>query len=494
MKRTPPPKRQKDPPQVLEPPLNVASNLPMAASAATNQFYYDKDTQILNQQHPGPYLPQTLQQPMIYYNQSYPPLMQLSGQQQVFPDARVQLSSVPQVPDTNYQQLPELMNYEWQTVVNNNRKRRISSPEQVSRVNKQTRLSDYWLNKPVEVQNRFNSLGETAGNDNDDDNVENNSEKPNVRKPPPIFVTNSECIQPLTSLLDEIAKDNYTVKALYNNEVKIQPKTAEMYTKIVEALKDKKTELYTYKPKAERPFRVVLKNVHPATEVKDIKEKLEEIGHEAVNVWNIKQRETKIPLPMFYVDLKPKSNNGEIYKIRTLGNLIVTFEPPHVKREIPQCMRCQRYGHTKNFCTRIPRCVKCTDNHPTSECTRKEKKNDDVKCVNCHENHPANYRGCLVHKQLQQKIYPTMRKRTETPPQLTQPTVSYAQATETGLQRMQSINNVNQNKPVMINTLQNNDMAELKEMIKQLINQMGTMMNLMSALITKPNTANGAIA
>jgi hypothetical protein len=143
----------------------------------------------------------------------------------------------------------------------------------------------------------------------------------------------------------------------------------------------KKNEFFSYKPKQDRSFRVVLKNVHPTTDLNEIKTSIES-GHEVTNIWNVKQRKTKNPLPIFYVDLKPKANNKDIYKIKLLMNTCVQFEAPYVKREILQCMRCQKYGHTKNYCHYNPRCVKCAENHMTRDCPEKqETKRSDVSIV-----------------------------------------------------------------------------------------------------------------
>jgi hypothetical protein len=91
-------------------------------------------------------------------------------------------------------------------------------------------------------------------------------------------------------------------------------------------------------------------------------------------------------------------------------NTILQFEAPHAKREIPQCMRRQKFGHTKNYCRNNPRYVKCASEHLTNECPRKVR-DDNVKCVNCNEKHPANYKGCMVYKQIQQKICPRLSER-----------------------------------------------------------------------------------
>ncbi|VVC34312.1 Endonuclease/exonuclease/phosphatase,Reverse transcriptase domain,Zinc finger, CCHC-type, partial [Cinara cedri] len=44
-----------------------------------------------------------------------------------------------------------------------------------------------------------------------------------------------------------------------------------------------------------------------------------------------------------------------------------TFETPHPKKEIPQCHRCQNYGHTRSYCNHSPRCVRCGRSFPSAE-------------------------------------------------------------------------------------------------------------------------------
>lgn len=103
---------------------------------------------------------------------------------------------------------------------------------------------------------------------------------------------------------------------------------------------------------------------------------IEKLGHQVANIWNIKDRQTKKPLPMYFVDLMPNPGN----KIQFLLNCrVVVFEPPRAKRQIPQCATCQRYGHTKGYCFRKPRCVKCAGNHATANCHKKER-SEHVKC------------------------------------------------------------------------------------------------------------------
>jgi len=135
----------------------------------------------------------------------------------------------------------------------------------------------------------------------------------------------------------------------------------------------------------------------PEEKIDEIKRDIEELRHKVINIWNIKKRGIKMPLNMFYVELKAKKNNKDIYETTHVLGYIVKFEPLHLKREIPQCINCQRYGHTKGFCNRKARCVKCAEDYPTFNCPRKAK-SENVKCVLCEGNYPANYKGCTVYK------------------------------------------------------------------------------------------------
>ena len=144
----------------------------------------------------------------------------------------------------------------------------------------------------------------------------------------------------------QAANCRYLVKTLSHDQVKVQPTESTVYTAIIKALMDRNTEFHTYKPRQDRSFRVVLKNLHPSTDV-DIKQALKEEGHDVTNVWNVKQRTTNKPLPIHFVDIKPHTTNKDIYKLSTLLHTVVKVETPHIIRNIPQYTRCHKYGHTK---------------------------------------------------------------------------------------------------------------------------------------------------
>jgi hypothetical protein len=114
---------------------------------------------------------------------------------------------------------------------------------------------------------------------------------------------------------------------------------------------------------------------------------------------------------MFFVDLKPASSNKDIFQIEYLQQCKITFEPPKQKRDIAQRAKSQRYRRTQNYWHYTPRCVKCAGTHLTSQCS------SNVCCVLCGGNHPANYKGCMVYKDLQKKTYLPLRPKIYTPTQ-----------------------------------------------------------------------------
>jgi hypothetical protein len=126
-------------------------------------------------------------------------------------------------------------------------------------------------------------------------------------------------------LLDQTAPQQYVITALANNQVRVQPTTADSYRTITHTLTDKHAEFHTFKPKKERNYRVVLKHMRHSINPDDMKSEIQNIGHKVANIWNIKQYRTKLPLPMFFVDLKPAPNNKDIFNVEFLQQCKIKF-------------------------------------------------------------------------------------------------------------------------------------------------------------------------
>lgn len=57
---------------------------------------------------------------------------------------------------------------------------------------------------------------------------------------------------------------------------------------------------------------------------------------------------------------------------------------------IPQCHRCQKFGHTSSKCYRTPKCVQCGGDHIVADCPRP--RDERPVCGNCGRDHTANHR------------------------------------------------------------------------------------------------------
>ena len=216
-----------------------------------------------------------------------------------------------------------------------------------------------------------------------------------------------------------------------NNSVKILPTNPDAYRKLTKLLLTLNANFHTYQLMQERPFRVVLRNIQHSADLEELKFELLKHGHEVTNISNIRHRITKNPLSLFFIDMKHKENNKEIYNVNGLMNSIVKIEPALVKKEIVQCKRCQRYGHTQKYCNNNFWCVKCAGSHPTGQCTKSPE--TPAKCIHCQGEHPANCKGCSAYKTLHNNKYPKLRPKeiTKQEPRLQKfstPSMSYAQA------------------------------------------------------------------
>ena len=67
--------------------------------------------------------------------------------------------------------------------------------------------------------------------------------------------------------------------------------------------------------------------MHPSTDTAEIQEEIEKLGHKVRNITNIKRNTTKVPLPLFFIELESNDQNKTIYKVNRLLNTIVSFEP-----------------------------------------------------------------------------------------------------------------------------------------------------------------------
>lgn len=318
---------------------------------------------------------------------------------------------------------------------------------------------------------------------------ESHTESLTPHKPPPIFVPGVINVPEFINCLrQKVSQSDFSYK-MYKEEVKILPNTVEAYRLLIRSLNDKNAMYHTYQLKHERTFRVVLRNMHYSIDKDSIIHALHELGHRVRNIHNIQHRVTKEPLPLFYIDLEPQPNNKEIYDIKYLLHAKISFEPPYKKKDVVQCARCQLYGHTKKYCKRLPRCIKCGNDHLSNTCQKD--KSTPATCALCSGNHPANYKGCVVYQDIVRRRYPSSTTA-EIPKAPRQPVPSaddFPQLCPTSSQRNTAFcsfaQKVTQEQSTDITNIIQESYLRFENLMKQQAEQIGTLLNLLTVLISK---------
>lgn len=247
----------------------------------------------------------------------------------------------------------------------------------------------------VSTSNRFSTLPI----DLTEETEKEYAQKPS--KPPPIILYGIEDLSKLSELLNQAAPhDSYTYKVINRNQLRIMTSSTEVYKTIIDLIRKNGLIGHTFTPKESRCYRIVIKNLHYTTPKEAIVEEIEKTGNSVRGeVICAQSSKNKMPLNMFFVNLEPSSNNAKVKDIEYIYKTKIKIEDPRKTKEIPQCTRCQQYGHTKNNCMRPFRCVKCAEGHRTTDCPKKDR-NTPATCTLCHGSHPANYKGCQVYKEI----------------------------------------------------------------------------------------------
>lgn len=221
-----------------------------------------------------------------------------------------------------------------------------------------------------------------------------------IPMPPPIIVDGIQEYQKFYDFLMECQqKDSFTIKVLNGNSVKVNTSTEDSYKSITKQLRENACLWHSYENKQERPIRVMAKKLPSSCKPDRIIEYLKSKGYKIENAVNKLSWKNKEPLNMFVLTFANDEDIKKIYDLQCIMGCKIEIHPLKTPKLIPQCKRCQAYGHTQKYCSKEPRCVKCTGKHLTVDC--KKPATEKAKCVHCGEPHPANYRGCAVAKELQ---------------------------------------------------------------------------------------------
>lgn len=342
---------------------------------------------------------------------------------------------------------------------------------------------------PVPTRNTYSPLQPPNNTDHDQTTTTTNDEtNPGKEKeplPPPIFIPGvTDIASMIKSISKVIDRHEFVIRTLSNGETRLNTKTTEAYRALVKFLKSKNIEFHCYQLKTDRAYRVVIRNLHHTTPVNEITDAITKYGHKVRQVIPIRKRITKETTNLFYLDLEPELNNKDVYNIIYINNACVKIEPPYKTTDIPQCHRCQKFGHTKRYCNNRYYCVKCGQAHPSTECTKP--RNTPACCANCNLDHPANFRGCNVYKNMTKNMgRPVMRQNKSREfnvvdnqfPNLMPTNTTNKFNNNQDAQTAWGTNNTDNNH--------NNILSRLEILMDKQLEMTNTLINMMSTLINK---------
>ncbi|KAL1452449.1 hypothetical protein WDU94_006680 [Cyamophila willieti] len=265
--------------------------------------------------------------------------------------------------------------------------------------NKRYRRSQNHTQRPLQISNRYDALR----NMDCVDDHEASEESPPKDKIPPIFVSKNNL--PINDLMKSLKAIDPDFSAKDSRDfLRLDCSTTDGYRAACTLLDNKNLEYHSYRFQQDKTIDVVIKHVPVAFTDQEITDELQILGFKDFKLMRVWDREKKpIPVVSVYLDKKHEMNK-EIFDLSKFMNCIVSVEPKKKSHHIPQCTKCQRYGHTKNYCKLSPRCLFCSLPHPSSQCEKK--KEDTVKvCANCGENHTANFKGCTYYADLKKKRF-----------------------------------------------------------------------------------------
>lgn len=206
--------------------------------------------------------------------------------------------------------------------------------------------------------------------------------------------------------LKKIVKIDFTT-GLKGKSLKINLTDITDFRNLTKFYENSQLKFHTFQDPSEKKLEVVIRNVSLSLSEDEIKQELLDLSYPVSKVVRLMNKD-KYFLPLCAVDLENNEDSHDIFKLNALCHAVVTVGPKRKSREIPQCLKCQRFGHTRNFCHLDPRCVRCTGLHMYSECPLS--KDVSPVCVNCGENHSANFRGCKHYQDLKLKLQKTHAK------------------------------------------------------------------------------------
>ncbi|GFQ85580.1 putative RNA-directed DNA polymerase from transposon X-element [Trichonephila clavata] len=186
-----------------------------------------------------------------------------------------------------------------------------------------------------------------------------------------------------------------SINKLIGEYIRITPISEDQHREITAPLKMNGEEFYAIPPPSERPYKVVLKGLPASTDIDEIKNDLANQGVAVSKVAQLTQRKSKFPLPMFLVEVRKNvPDSRDILDVSNCCYMSITWDSFRRRPGATQCYNCNYFHHSSQCCDIKTRCLKCAQEHRTSDCPIKER-TENPECINCKtKGHMANSKQC----------------------------------------------------------------------------------------------------
>lgn len=288
----------------------------------------------------------------------------------------------------------------------------------------------------IGTQNRFKLLGDLLIEEEQsspavDEKKNRNTNSFNSKKEtfcPPIFLFNVN----IPHLVQQLNTKKIAYKIVNTNKwkSKLYLKQSSVHSEMMAILRKANIDSYSYTPKDLKRTSVVLRGLHHKTDINDLKSELENLLPNTIDkvskFTTDFSKKQNIDTGLFLITLCPGKLIKDLTALHFLQNQRISWELPKVNSRIPQCWRCQQWGHMSKNCNKPYVCVKCDEKHLPGKCNFVSSEVNLPYCTNCGERgHPSNYRGCKAYTTFMGRI---QNKRKEASERKRQASVNVIQA------------------------------------------------------------------
>ena len=221
-----------------------------------------------------------------------------------------------------------------------------------------------------------------------------------------------QLIRDLESILEDFSTQ------LRGKFVKISTTSTQDFRSLTKHLDNFNQEYHTFRSPDTSKLSLMVRNIPYSLSNEEIYKELVNLSYPVLQVTRLYKRD-RMPMPLCAIEVENSDQGIKMLQLDRLFHSIVKVEKRRPSSSVPQCTRCQHYGHTKNYCKREPRCVRCEGNHHYKNCN--VPRSTASKCVNCKDDHPANFKGCtyyqtIISRQNARPLRQSIQSRVSPPP------------------------------------------------------------------------------